>query len=235
MGRTLVAIVLLAVLALAGCVDVFVRQEVMRDGTSIITNSVDLSRLPAPPTEGQLVDACNSIESKQESINCTVKGLVMSLSKNLTPSEGGYVFTAEPQFPYKVYTLRVDRIATLGAEESGFASEYAEKASGGLQLTGTSSKSAALGMERVGMRVYYTIKMPGEIVEAEGGNIVSRNTVTYDVLKLMREGKAITVKSQELDLIPLAVIALVAVGIAAFFVMRKVGGRQYWGRRGKWI
>ncbi|MCX8205908.1 MAG: hypothetical protein N3H30_01630 [Candidatus Micrarchaeota archaeon] len=232
MRIVLVALMVLAVLVLAGCVDVFVRQEVMADGSSHVTNSIDLSHLPAPPTEGQLVDACNSIEKEYAGVDCTTKGLVISLSKNVTPAEGGYAFSSEAQFPYKVYTLTIERVATLGAEKSGLAGDYAGQAEGGFQLTGTEAKSAAQGMGLVGMRVYYTIKMPGEIVEAEGGNIVAGDTVTYDVVKLMREGKGITVKSRELDLLPIAFILLAAAGVAVFFIAKKAGRGRYGARRG---
>lgn len=210
------AFALIALILVSGCVSIGLEQELNKDGTSVVTEEIDLSGFMSAAAEmgndsstsssdfeEMALEACEPFEDDPEA-ECTysLSDYTITVSTETTPEEGGYTFTSEADFPNVKYVFQTDQLPKidvnldLGGEAGGEAEEMEEEI---IRFTDSDAPQSAASMKMMGVEITYTIIMPGEITEARNGIINEEGEAVYDVLDLMEEQQTIEVTSEESD------------------------------------
>jgi hypothetical protein len=208
---------------LAGCISVEYDQAVHRDGSSLITENVDLNALLALSNVSQMASPCQNITGGED-VACTYSDGVLSLSQNFTADSGAYSFNRTFEFPYVIYTLEARRLPQLADTTAEATGSLAGSTNVSGNFSSPSSRLAGPTLRAAGVQITYVIEMPGEIFEAQNGQVTD-GRAKYDVLELMSKGKDIVVRSREPDLLALGLI-----GIAALAVLG-AAGYLFFGKR----
>jgi hypothetical protein len=219
-SRLLIAGLMLSLL-FAGCVKIEYEQILDRDGSSVITERLDLSALVALSEQygekSDLASICVNITKGQSDIDCKYDEGIVTVKKSFKAGDG-YSFTRTSELPYTVYTLELRKLPDLFDSESleGGADTSSD-------FKGPKAKTAATTLKTAGAEVTYSVSMPGEIFLAKNGEIKS-GKAEFDVLGMMSDGEYIIVKSREPDIVLIggaAAVLVIVIGAAAFFLLKK--------------
>ncbi|MBD3389922.1 hypothetical protein GF415_03115 [Candidatus Micrarchaeota archaeon] len=242
MKRIAFAVAFVALVLVSGCVSIGLEQELNKDGTSLVTEEIDLSGFisaasemgndsstSASDFEEMALEACEPFQDDPET-ECTysLQDYTLTVSKEITPEEGGYTFTQEADFPNVKYVFQTDQLPKidvnleLGGEAGGEAEDMEEET---IRFTDSDAPQTAASMKMMSVDITYTIIMPGEITEARNGIINDEGEAVYDVLDLMEEKQTIKVTSEESDPIGAlcgpAFVLLAILGASLFSVSRE--------------
>lgn len=231
MNARLLSLLLIGTLLSAGCITVELTHKVERNGDSFISERVDLSALLAAADKAgeaaELPAACGNVSADDPSLSCNYAAGILTVNKSVRLSEGLYLFNRTSEFPYAFYTLEVRKLPQLinpDGLDSGDVQSM--KPQSEAEFSDPASKLSAAALRTAGAKITYDVEMPGEIVSAEGGEVVEQNgkkLARFDVVDLMSEGRNIVVVSKELDLLMVfgaaAAVALLVGGIAVIFVI----------------
>ncbi|MFP3950059.1 MAG: hypothetical protein ACLFUZ_03125 [Candidatus Micrarchaeia archaeon] len=216
MKRIAFSAVIVALVLVSGCVSIDLEQELKKDGTSVVTEEIDLSGFisaasemgndsstSASDFEEMALEACEPFESDAEA-ECTysLSDYTITVSKEITPEEGGYTFTRQAEFPNVEYVFQTDQLPKVDVnleldEAAGGEAPAMEDET--IRFTDSDAPQTAASMKMMSVEITYTILMPGEITEARNGIINDKGQAVYDVLDLMEEQQTIKVTSEESD------------------------------------
>ncbi|MFH0738178.1 MAG: hypothetical protein V1827_06040 [Candidatus Micrarchaeota archaeon] len=186
-----------------GCVSVDISQKVERDGSSFIEDRIDISRLESLGTLGAS-DICDKIASGEPEVGCSLSDDILTINKTIRPSDGLYYFNRASEFPYATYTLEVREAPSIISAETAQDAGLAGEAEDPTDFKDPSAKPTAAMLRAAGVRMTYEIEMPGELLEAQNGEIVTseagKKVARYDVVRLMDDGQYVVVRSKELDM-----------------------------------
>jgi len=227
MRREIIFLLLVSTLVSAALDQSYV-QTVSWDGSSEITKSTDISVFQAELNE-------NGVEKVraycEEEPACSVEGNVITITEEFQPGNY-YTFTAESGFPFTTYTFQQNKIPTDVFSES---LDNVLKAAGAINKTGKAADvldltdreknvQSAVFFRKFKANITYVINMPGGISEAHAGDVnaeVEGSSATFDVVALMEESEPVTVKSGELNLGLLVLVAgVIVVGALAISFVR---------------
>ncbi|MBD3210900.1 hypothetical protein GF318_05975 [Candidatus Micrarchaeota archaeon] len=219
MRRFIFALLLMSLAVHAGIAQSY-EQTVKRDGSSVIVKSMDINLFAAELGENAL-EGVSVICNESQAYTCSVEGDRISMSES---------FSAGPYYSFKTeygvfnidYTLVVSKVPTDRfsrtldqlldeadiLESEGESSEV-------LDLLDSETNSEAVGyLRRFDSSLSYRIIMPAPITEAHAGNVTpgfNGNTVQFDLVDVMAESKAMTVKSSELNMANMIIIGAILV------------------------
>ena len=239
------SLLLFAVL-FSGCISISVDQAVSPDGTSSVTQKVDMSGFIAymenlqktyNTSNGSTDDSvlkmkesfsqvCVNATRDDPAITCSYDGSgTITLSKNITPAIGGYNFSSSGDFFTTTYVFETDTLPKINTE---FGNSPAGSMQMGLDnesvsFTDPEAKSSAASLNMISAKMAYTISMPGEIEIAENGEIKD-NRAVYDVISLMEEGQTVRVVSKVSSDVPYfigaGIVILILIVVAVIVLKR---------------
>lgn len=235
-----------SVLLLSGCISMDTQQKVEKDGSSTITQKIDMSGLVAyaKSMNGSVgnssisagvgfSEVCVNETRDDSALKCTYdeQGIIL-MEKKVVAADVGYEFKAESQFPDIVYTFSTDTMPQLtkkkGVGSVGGAAPGAMDDKP-IKFTDSATKGSMAMLKMANVKIDYTIEMPGELVSAANGEIKD-GKAHYDVMKLIDDGKNVKVVSRELDVVAVSIVSvsgLAAIGGAAYFFLgRKKSAQQ---------
>lgn len=231
--RSLFLAIGFAALFLFGCISIDYTQKLDRDGNSVITETIDLSALLSAGSQyasasDSLSGVCLNITKGETDMNCTYSDGVINVSKPILLSDNQYSFSKSSEFPYTVYTLELRKLPEI-IKSDGLSSNSGSDSQTDSDFKDPSAKLGASTLRTAGASLTYAVEMPGELISADNGEIVTdpsgKKTARYDVLDMMEDGNYIKVKSKELDMPLLALIGggivLLVGGIAVAVVLMK--------------
>lgn len=233
--RDLVLVLLVAsIILFAGCISVDIQQKVEKDGSSTITQKLDMTGLLAyaksmsngsssTDMDKSMSEICVNVTKKDSTVICKTEGGVVTMTKKVTAADAGYEFSTGSRFPYTVYTFKTETMPQASSDSGIMGSAGGAISSKSSKFTDAAMKSSAMMLKAANAKISYTIEMPGTITVAKNGEIVD-GKASYNVLTLMENGEAVEVESQELDMVAVAIIVVVVlaiVGIGAFFLFGK--------------
>ncbi|MFH1199960.1 MAG: hypothetical protein V1708_02745 [Candidatus Micrarchaeota archaeon] len=184
---------------------------------------------PVLQYESKISGLCANITAANPGVECQAKGINVTVSKSFANGDG-YKFTTDYGFPYIHYRVKVESLpyflknASSGLFGSssydyfGTGSAYIDQDA--IDFSGSPSLYSTL-LAAYGLKIKYSVSMPGSITKAEGGDI-GENTANFNVLKLVDDEKLPVVESRELNLpyIAFAAVGALVVAAAAFFYYR---------------
>ena len=181
--------------------------------------------------DSQFGEICTNATRMDSSLKCEYDPAgVLTFEKSVKPEDAGYTFKVEDSFPYKVYVFSTDvqpqlmpqgMASGMGSTGTGMLSSTTALSGKQTKFTDPMSKASALMLKGANVKMTYTVEMPGELVSAENGEIKD-GKASYNVLELMENGKAVEVRSRELDMVTLGIAAVaivVVVGAGAFLLV----------------
>lgn len=206
---------LLAAIMLAGCISLEVEQKVNRDGSSVVTQRIDLSGfISMAESQGafedsdalenmtnEMNDYCTEVESQSDA-DCTYSesSYVLVVTKTVTPDEAGYEFEKSYEFPNVVYTLKAEQLPDMGLDDLSLGEDGSSLGGGTpARFDDPEMKQSIASIKMMGVEMEYTIEMPGQITEAKNGEIDDDGRAVYDVVELIEDGKNVEVTSSEAD------------------------------------
>lgn len=225
--RGILTLLLLVAVANAAIDQSYV-QTVSRDGTSAMEKSMDVSMFSvlSAPVLRQMADYCSA-----QKMDCGVDANAskVMITEKLAPGTY-YAYSVDYGLPYITYTLTAGQLpndlfsSDLDRMMSVINASPSASAVKPLDLTDKAGNAAALPiLRRLNANLTYTVNMPAPVVEASAGNatgVISGSSATFDLISVMENGKAVTVRSQELNtayIVPLgAAIVIVALALAFF-------------------
>ncbi|MFH0927279.1 MAG: hypothetical protein V1822_01745 [Candidatus Micrarchaeota archaeon] len=211
--RALFALAAIALIFLSGCVKVDSYEQFYQNGRSrVVTqiyeknliNTLNLSGIEPPDSsswQAYFENQCLQMQNSSAVSVCHISGDWLIFDDNRVSGED-FILTTYDAFPYTMYELTVlspplpplgafKNVGHFDAPESARFSDFNET---------TYSQLASSGMEYT-----YTISMPGEIIEASHGS-TGYNTVTVNVLDVIRTRTPIRIKARELDFSQLFIV-----------------------------
>ena len=220
------ALSLICMFLLFGCISTELTHVQHSDGSADMTQVTHYSSslvskiFSKNPTERNRTDEiCVDYE-----VSCQADGEKVILKKHYSPDQAFYNFEVEEGFLTKTYILTIDVI-----EEP---SSYSKKRdythivhsdiytpswchaceNPGLNITDRSGWNYDMLLQKMGNDYRYSIIMPGIIVST---GVISGNTVTYSLTKLIYEKKPIVVVSVEptLNAVILIILAVIVLAI----------------------
>ncbi len=225
MRRVILALLLFSVMVNATLDQTYVHM-VSRDGSSIITKTMDLTIFSNVLGE-QAFARVDEICRTDVSVNCSVDAESKTITMTESFSEGNYyTFTTDYGLPFITHKLVVRRIPTDRFSSSldqlliaaGVVDSSERGSARPLDLRdkeATSENAYYLGMFNANLT--YTIEMPAPVSEASAGSVngaITGNTAQFDLVDVFEESEYMTVTSNELNLGYLAAIAMAVVVIA---------------------
>jgi len=245
MRNLLMVLFAASVLLLSGCISMDTRQKVEKDGSSTITQKIDMSGLVAYAKSmngstgnssisagASFSEVCVNETRDDSTLKCTYdeQGIIL-MEKKVVAADVGYEFKAESQFPNTVYTFSTDTMPQL-TKKKGIGSVGAAPGAGEdkpVKFADSATKGSMAMLKMANVKIDYTIEMPGELVSAENGEIKD-GKAHYDVMKLIDDGQNVRVVSRELDVMAVSIVGVVALavigGAAYLFLGRKKSAQQ---------
>lgn len=233
--RREIIFLLLAVSLAAATLDQTYAQTVDREGDSVIVKSTDLSLLMGQLGEGSLAKLSRFCESDG---SCSVEGNTVTITEEFSPGSY-YTFTAEHGIPFSQYTYEIRKIP---ADRFGQLLDKLLLEAGVIDETGDvldpidlsdkeSNGKDAEDFRRFNVNINYSIVMPGSVSEAHAGNAsasIEGSKATFDVVEVMADSEPMVVKSSELNLGVLVLIAgiIIVAGLAVAFKKSKPKRRK---------
>lgn len=225
-----IAFALAALLIFAGCVSVEYTHTQNEDGSADLLIETDATGMVQLQGEAavaaNLRQACTELEEQVPGLSCEVDGVMLTIQKHYTKDSAFYSFSNEGDLFTNRYVLEIENIPSTGRVAGG---EGAGTTITYTSLSSPDSAQSAAGMRAAGITAYYTVRMPGEIKEAEGSLMFSGNTAKFDLLSLMGMGK-MRVVSESPNLIGYGLVAI-AIIVVAFAAYRTLSGSKPYGRR----
>ena len=229
MRRELFALLLISAAAFAA-LDQAYTQEVSRGGESVVGKSMELAVFSNQLTPGALErmeDAC----ARDSKLGCSVdkENKLVTIRQSLGPGTY-YTYSAEYGFPSVTYTLVVEKLPADIFSDALAEVLAAANATGVAQVRGTvkplslSDKDAnaanAAVLKALGASIKYRAIMPSGVTYAAAGSVegaISGNEAEFEIIDVMADSEPLVVKSEELNLGLITLIAMVVVlGALAF-------------------
>ena len=234
-------LLLAAMILLSGCIKQEYNQKIERDGSSMIQQITDFSPMvetmeeamnetdgeTGDVTEG-LSEVCDKITD--ETISCSVDGLILTLEKKFTPEDGYYTFEVE-QGLFNTYKVTVNKIPTDAFGDALEGEDFVDGATTSTQIVSlkdkTNAKQAAQTAALIGMEFTYVVEMPGSVTSAtvDGGEYtpeVEGSTAKYDLVEVFDDSGPLVIESQELNVLWIGIIlAVIVIAVLAFMYFKK--------------
>jgi hypothetical protein len=223
MRRVILALLLFSFVVNASLDQAYVH-TVSRDGSSTMTRDTDLTIFADVLGEGAF-QSVDGLCDTNASLRCSVDGETVTIKEKL--KQGTYYsLTADYGLPFITYTLVVKKVPT---DRFSSSLDNLLVVAGAVEEAGTSrvrpmdlrDKSTNIPdaeyLKKFDANLTYSIEMPAGIYEATAGDVdalLSGNTAQFDLVEVLGESEYMTVKSRELNLGYLALIAM-AITLAA--------------------
>lgn len=226
MRREILALLILSTLVSAALDQSYV-MTVDRDGNSEISKSMDFLVFTADFTAEDFAEVKEICQTDSE-IDCGVEGSTLTITEKFAPGQH-YSYSADYGIPYITYSLTLKSIPAdkfdstmnrllmkAGAGDSS--------ASSGIPIdlsNANENQENAKLLRKYDVNITYDIIMPTGVSysKANGSDsgAISGNTVSYDVVSLMEQSEQVSVKSSELNMGYLIILAAaVVLGALAF-------------------
>jgi hypothetical protein len=173
----------------------------------------------------QLSGMCANITAENAGVQCSRDGNKIVVTKQLSNGEG-YSFNSDNGFPYIKYSVEVRSLPSFSSSGEGApglgGSDPSSMLGSQKEVTfadAASSASAPL-LSSYGVKITYTVKMPGKIKKAVGGEIKD-NAAEFDVLQLLGDQQNPRVESEELNtpyVIAAAAAGIVVLALIVYFL-----------------
>ncbi len=220
----LVGIVLLSM----GCISIEYKQVQHPDGSASVSETIDFTKYFETMSNYMNSNMSNHVNLEQEKektlkgvcenvtnedIDCTynLNDNTVTVHKNYPKNDHFYDFNVKKELTKKTYTLIIDQLPAFVKDNKVKVQKLSEG-------YGNSSTNIEY-MKTMGLKMEYTIEMPGKITYANGGEISKdKKSVKYDLLTMFDEKKPIEVKSEETGLfcLPSTALLLGILGFALF-------------------
>ncbi len=206
------AALLLLLLLLTGCVDVKYTQTFDRSGSSYIIQEVNttlLSKTAGSIDQRELQEACDEVAP---GISCSFEKGILKIGANFLPGENSYSFRSDNGFPIARYEADISHFPDFNSSGMQSSSSVTSQFGQNRRFDDPALSMISARMRSSGVKMTYVVEMPGEIIEAEGGEIRG-NRAYFDVLSLLEGQGAIRVVSRELNYVYIAlglIILLIA-------------------------
>lgn len=240
MRREILAILILCALSSASLEQTY-SHSISRDGSSAMTKDTDLT-IFADVLGPTAFDDVESLCRSDASLRCSVDGPNKTVTITERFTAGSYYsFEADYGIPFITYTLVVKKVPTDRFSsslddllvEAGVIDESGDGSVMAMDLRDEeTNRENAYYFRRFNADLAYIIEMPSPVYEARAGNataVISGNRATFDLVSVLEQSEYITVRSQELNLSYLIIIALAIVlaGLAlSFFKANKPKKRK---------
>ncbi|MFH1095225.1 MAG: hypothetical protein V1728_03335 [Candidatus Micrarchaeota archaeon] len=240
LGLSLIGLVFLSMF---GCVDFYVRQQFYPNGRSTVLEQIPLASplaklnhtmtLPPAPYDQRpagwlgFIDAqCAAAGSYEPGATCHRSGDWLVIDQERVPGPE-YAFVSYNEFPYRVYELNVSAIPGPPAPNlTSFNVGYIP-----LERNLThADKDNVLKLRALGVNYYYTIIMPGDIVNYSTGHLSDQGLEVNGIEQLYSR-QPIFVQSKELDTGQLALIVVFPLLILLFLDFVAILGYKEWKKR----
>ncbi len=218
--RMLIVLVL-ASLLLTGAVQQSYYQTVGRDGSSEIQRDSEIGLFADFLPPGSVAAMADICEAGILKCGLSEDDMVLTLYGSFDADGTYYSFESEEGIPYSTYVLTIKRVPTdrFGEltddllVEAGVAER--STATGTPVVLGDSETMSVAGeLKALGVGITYIVDMPGEIVYARSDGIEGRvdySTARFDLVDVMQNSGQIVVRSRELNLPYLMLIAIAVV------------------------
>jgi hypothetical protein len=224
MRREILAILILCTLASAALDQPYV-MTVGREGNSEISKSMEIVAFTGNFTEEDFAKIKDICETDSE-IDCSVDGNILTITEDFVPGQQ-YSYEADYGIPSITYTVTLKRIPadsfSASLERLFMKAGAGSGVGSGLPidlLNANENRENAKLLRKYDANITYQIIMPAGISYAMAGNstgAVDGNSVTFDVVTLMEESAPVVIKSSELNMGYLIILAAaVVLGALAF-------------------
>lgn len=167
--KILVAVLLIAVVALSGCVKIALKEDVLPDGKSDIQMTMDMTNFPSTgeeetnPCEGM----AESTNANLANVGCSYENKILKITGQLDrASAGGLTINGTD------YRLDVKQAAGAMGSDPSSGQELPE------------DKEQLAQLKAMGVTYDYYVKLPGTMTKQEGGTVQSDGYVKFDLLDL---------------------------------------------------
>jgi hypothetical protein len=218
MRRGLFVFLILSMLSAAALDQSYV-QTVSRDGSSTIWKTMDLTifanQLPAVAMQ-RMYEVCKS--SPEISCDVDVEGKKVTISDSFTAGSY-YTYSSDYGIPYITHTLTINQVPNdrftvllnkllLAANTTASGGAAARPIS--LRDTAANAQTAAF-LRQFNISITYTANMPQAISDAGPDAVINGSSASFDLGKVMEHSTPLIVRSSELNVPALIVIAAVIV------------------------
>jgi len=231
MRREILAILVLCAISSASLEQTYIH-SISRDGSSTMTKDTDLTIFAdvLDPGAFQAVeDLCREDSRYRCSVDAPNKTIILTESFR---SGTYYTFEAEYGLPFITYTLIVKKVPTDRFSsslddlllEAGAIDESGDGSVSPMDLSDEETNTEnAYYFRRFNADLDYIIDMPAPVYEAVAGNAtaeITGNRASFDLVSVLEESEYMRVRSRELNLSYLFIVALamVLIGLAYSFV-----------------
>lgn len=215
MRREILALLILTAFASAA-LDQSYAMSISRDGSSVISKSFNLA-LSSDGLDGDALGKISDICQSDSAVGCSVEGTRLTISEGFSPGEY-YSFDAEYGLPSITYTVTLKKIPD---DKFSLALDGLMRKAGALSGSqGTASpidlgeeqknRENAMFLRKFNANMTYMVLMPTNIGYAMAGNtsgMVSGESASFDLLSLMEESRPVVIKSSELNMGYLIILA----------------------------
>ncbi len=238
MIRKIFVILLFSVIMLNATIDQTYVQHITRDGSSTITKTDDISLFSSMLGGSEALINIDNACKTDEDLACKfdIQEKIIELTSDFEPGSQ-YKFEVNYGIPFIEYKLTIKKIPT---ERFSSQLDNILMKANVIESPGKSVKDIELEagdaeiidyMRLLGMTMSYQITMPGEIYSTSSGVVVSdtdKNSATFDILDRIERAEYVTIKSRELNLGYLTIIAMAIVlfGLAWSFINAKNKGNK---------
>ncbi|PIT84976.1 hypothetical protein COU37_00430 [Candidatus Micrarchaeota archaeon CG10_big_fil_rev_8_21_14_0_10_45_29] len=233
---------LLAMLILfSGCVNIDTHEQFYPNGRSRVVTQIytknlistlNRSGFPLPQNytssdwETYFNDECNSLSSRAPGEYCHMSQGWAIIDKGRVSGDG-YALNSYEAFPYTIYELSIFEVPVPHMEGFGSVGNFRVPKTIDFSIANRTYLSQ---IKAAGIKYDYTISVPGEILEYNAG-VQADGNIKVDAIRWSSRAEAIKVKSRELNLQQIALIAISAILIFLFVDFVLLWIYHEWSRR----
>jgi hypothetical protein len=242
--QMLLALALVLILVLAGCIEFHVRQQFYPNGRSTVLQQIPINRAlillkesgvkpPSPYDEdpngwlAYIDSLCKNAGTYEPGAICHRLNDWLIIDQDRIPGED-YIFVSYSAFPYTIYELTVLKVPsppTPLLEQLNVNHVPVER-----DLSHP-KKEFVQQATQTGVKYEYFIIMPGEVLESSDGS-VTPDGVKVDVMSQLQKRRPIRVRSRQIELEQLSILLTIPLSIFVLFDLVVLWAYRDWrGRR----